>query len=180
MLTHLVIWWITHSHMTMHWFIDFSSPPSLLYWVGTVMWRNPLNRHFSFPLTDRPWRPQAFRPPSWLAARQLNKLSSCYNSLKHFQLPQSNKSCRQAFGRFSTNNPTSQRPSTYCLVYLDIPHATVKRKHFSGQVCKTKREIIGNNMDNTDRRFSQCLYVCMGVLLLLSRLHSTTFCIHYL
>lgn len=72
-------------------------------------WRNPLSRHFSFPLTDRPWRAQAFGPPAWLAARQLNKLSSCYNSLKHFQLPQSNISHRRALGCFSTSNPTPQR-----------------------------------------------------------------------
>lgn len=77
--------------------------------VDGAVWRNPLSRHFSFPLTDRPWRAWAFGPPAWLAARQLNKPSSCYNSLKHFQLPESNKSCRRALGCFSTSNPTPQR-----------------------------------------------------------------------
>lgn len=77
--------------------------------VDGAVWRNPLSRHFSFPLTDRPWRAQAFGPPAWLAARQLNKPSSCYNSLKHFQLPESNKSSRQALGRSSTSNRTPQQ-----------------------------------------------------------------------
>lgn len=76
-----------------------SSPPSppacSAGSADRAAWRNPLSRHFSFPLTDGPWRARAFGPPAWLAARQLNKLSSCYNSLKHFQLPQSNKCCRR-------------------------------------------------------------------------------------
>lgn len=108
---HLVVWWLTHSHMTMHWFLFFPPPlpSSSAGCADGAAWRNPLSRHFSFPLTDRPWRAQAFGPPAWLAARQLNKLSSCYNSLKHFQLPQSNISHRRALGCFSTSNPTPQR-----------------------------------------------------------------------
>lgn len=88
------------------------APPPLPSSAGCAdgaVWRNPLSRHFSFPLTDRPRRARAFGPPAWLAARQLNKPSSCYNSLKHFQLPESNKFCRRALGCFSTSNPTPQR-----------------------------------------------------------------------
>lgn len=91
------------------------SPPPLSLSSGSAgriegaVWRNPLSRHFSFPLTDRPWRARAFGPPAWLAARQLNKPSSCYNSLKHFQLPESNKSSRRALGCFSTSNPTPEQ-----------------------------------------------------------------------
>lgn len=108
---HLVVWWLTHSHMTMHWFLFFPPPlpSSSTGCADGAAWRNPLSRHFSFPLTDRPWRAQAFGPPTWLAARQLNKLSTCCNSLKHFQLPQSNISHRRALGCFSTSNPTPQR-----------------------------------------------------------------------
>lgn len=94
----------------MHWFFPpLHTPPSSAGRVDGAAWRNPLSRHFSFPLTDKPWRARAFGPPAWLAARQLNKPSSCYNSLKHFQLPESNKSCRRALGCFSTSNPTPQR-----------------------------------------------------------------------
>lgn len=95
----------------MHWFLFFFPllPPGSAGCADGAVWRNPLSRHFSFPLTDRPWRARAFGPPAWLAARQLNKPSSCYNSLKHFQLPESNKSCRRALGCFSTSNPTPQR-----------------------------------------------------------------------
>lgn len=97
--------------MTMHWFLFFFLPlsPSSAECIDTAAWRNPLSRHFSFPLTDRLWRARAFGPPAWLAARQLNKPSSCYNSLKHFQLPESNKSCRRALRCFSTSNPTPQQ-----------------------------------------------------------------------
>lgn len=97
--------------MTMHWFLFFFLPlsPSSAECIDRAAWRNPLSRHFSFPLTDRLWRARAFGPPAWLAARQLNKPSSCYNSLKHFQLPESNKSCRRALRCFSTSNPTPQR-----------------------------------------------------------------------
>lgn len=98
---------LTHDNALI--FIFSSLPPSSVGCADEAVWRNPLSRHFSFPLTDRPWRARAFGPPAWLAARQLNKLSSCYNSLKHFQLPQSNKSCRRALGCFSTSNPTPQR-----------------------------------------------------------------------
>lgn len=90
-------------------FFSLPLPPSSAGCVDGAVWRNPLSRHFSFPLTDRAWRARAFGPPAWLAARQLNKPSSCYNSLKHFQLPESNKSCRRALGCFSTSNPTPQR-----------------------------------------------------------------------
>lgn len=96
----------------MHWFLFFLSAPLFSSSAGRgdgVVWRNPLSRHFSFPLTDRPWRARAFGPPAWLAARQLNKPSSCYNSLKHFQLPESNKSSRQALGCSSMSNPTPQQ-----------------------------------------------------------------------
>lgn len=86
-----------------------SLSPSSAGRADRAVWRNPLSRHFSFPLTDRPWRARAFGPPAWLAARQLNKPSSCYNSLKHFQLPESNKSSRRALGRFSISNPTPQQ-----------------------------------------------------------------------
>lgn len=108
---HLVVWWLTHSHMTMHWFLFFLPPlsPGSAGRIDGAVWRNPLSRHFSFPLTDRPWRARAFGPPAWLAARQLNKPSSCYNSLKHFQLPESNKSSRRALGCFSTSNPTPEQ-----------------------------------------------------------------------
>lgn len=103
---------LTHDYASIFFILFFLLLPLPLSSAGYAdgaVWRNPLSRHFSFPLTDRPWRAWAFGPPAWLAARQLNKLSSCYNSLKHFQLPQSNKSCRQALGCFSTSNPTSQR-----------------------------------------------------------------------
>lgn len=83
--------------------------PSSAECIGRALGRNPLSRHFSFPLTDRLWRARAFGPPAWLAARQLNKPSSCYNSLKHFQLPESNKSCRRALRCFSRSNPTPHR-----------------------------------------------------------------------
>lgn len=98
---------LTHDNALI--FIFSSLPPCSVGYTDEAVWRNPLSRHFSIPLTDRPWRARAFGPPAWLAARQLNKLSSCYNSLKHFQLPQSNKSCRRALGCFSTSNPTPQR-----------------------------------------------------------------------
>lgn len=110
--------WSFDSSRTQRWqCIDFyflfsSSLPLFSGSAGRVdgaVWRNPLSRHFSFPLTDRPWRAQAFGPPAWLAARQLNKPSSCYNSLKHFQLPESNKSSRQALGCSSTSNRTPQQ-----------------------------------------------------------------------
>ena len=134
---HLVVWWLTHSHMTMHWFL-FPSLPLFASSAGCAdgaLWRNPLSRHFSFPLTDRPWRARAFGPPAWLAARQLNKPSGCYNSLKHFQLPESNKSCRRAVGCFSTSNPTPQQVLLRLSFgfSVEIPHATMKGKSFSGQ-----------------------------------------------
>lgn len=100
-------------------------------------WRNPLSWHFSFPLTDGPWRARAFGPPVWLAARQLNKLSSCYNSLKHFQLPQSNKSCRQAFGRLPTRSPGPA--GAFPLVCLALRHATASRSSSSGPKRRARR-----------------------------------------
>ena len=100
---------LTHDNALIFIFFPPPLPPGSAGCADGAVWRNPLSRHFSFPLTDRPWRARAFGPPAWLAARQLNKPSSCYNSLKHFQLPESNKSCRRALGRFSTSNPTPQR-----------------------------------------------------------------------
>lgn len=97
-------------------------------------WRNPLSRHFSFPLTDGPWRARAFGPPVWLAARQLNKLSSCYNSLKHFQLPQSNKSCRRALPTRSAS-PAGAFP----LVCLALRHATASRNGCSAPNMRARR-----------------------------------------
>lgn len=107
--SHTHTWQCIDFYLFIYFFLLLPLPPSSAGYADRAVWRNPLSRHFSFPLTDRPWRAWAFGPPAWLAARQLNKLSSCYNSLKHFQLPQSNKSCRRALGCFSTSNPTPQR-----------------------------------------------------------------------
>lgn len=105
----------------MHWFFPPSLSPSSAGRADRAVWRNPLSRHFSFPLTDRPWRARAFGPPAWLAARQLNKPSSCYNSLKHFQLPESNKSSRRALGCFPISNPTPQQvllQLSFCFIWI--------------------------------------------------------------
>lgn len=122
---HLVArtWWFIDPYSTLLLLLPLpSSPACSAESSDRGAWRNPLSRHFSFPLTDGPRRAGAFGPPAWLAARQLNKLSSCYNSLKHFQLPQSNKCCRRAVGRFSTR---SRKPSgCFLFVCLDLQHAT--------------------------------------------------------
>lgn len=166
----------------MHWFLFSSLPPSLPGSAGCVdgaVWRNPLSRHFSFPLTDRPWRARAFGPPAWLAARQLNKPSSCYNSLKHFQLPESNKSCRRALGCFSTSNPTPQRVLLRLSFGFSGDRPTLRwrgRVFLDKASMKSAREIGGYKLLGTKERekilrFSlgvfktlHCLFVWMCLL----------------
>lgn len=127
------------SHVTMH--RSWCAPPPLAACsagsADRAAWRNPLSRHFSFPLTDGPWRARAFGPPAWLAARQLNKLSSCYNSLKHFQLPQSNKSCRRALGRLPTRSASPA--GAFPLVCLALRHATESRSGCSAPNRRARR-----------------------------------------
>lgn len=119
-------WWFDGKHTHTWQSIDFYFslpllPRSSAEYTDRAAWRNPLSRHFSFPVTDGPWHVRAFDPPAWLAARHLNKLSSCYNSLKHFQLPQSNKSCRRDARPFSTSNLTPQRVLLHIVLSGDGP-----------------------------------------------------------
>lgn len=183
---------LTHDNALIFFFFSPPLSPSSAGYADEAVWRNPLSRHFSFPLTDRPWRARAFGPPAWLAARQLNKLSSCYNSLKHFQLPQSNKSCRRALGCFSTSNPTPQRVLFRLSFGLsgDPPHYNEEEDFFwTKQACKAAREIGGYKLHGTDKRemilrFSLgvsklCLLVwmCYRVLLLLRQSPSMCLCL---
>lgn len=149
-------WLPGRSHMMMHWSLFYPpplplSPPPPHHLpacsagsADRAAWRNPLSRHFSFPLTDGPWRARAFGPPAWLAARQLNKLSSCYNSLKHFQLPQSNKCCRRGA---SLQDPAAQRVLPFCMSAARCKNAAKTRANTVLLLHRRKRERGGNKTD---------------------------------